>query len=127
MVIINDTTLRDGEQTAGVSFTKGEKVTLAKMLYKAGVTSLEVGIPAMGEEECSTIAAIRQALPDSTLMAWCRANHSEIKKESLYDMNVNYSGYSSGMDESNKKAFTQYILQKDTIIAPGNGQMVCSE
>lgn len=80
MVIINDTTLRDGEQTAGVAFTRREKVALAKMLFSAGVTHLEVGIPAMGEEECLTIAAIREALPNATLMAWCRANHHEIKR-----------------------------------------------
>ena len=80
MVTINDTTLRDGEQTAGVSFTQQEKVNLAKMLMASGVTHLEVGIPAMGEEECLTIAAIRQALPDATLMAWCRANKAEIKR-----------------------------------------------
>lgn len=80
MVIINDTTLRDGEQTAGVSFTLEEKVTLAKMLVDSGVTHLEVGIPAMGDEECMTIAAIRQALPDAVLMGWCRAKEDEIKR-----------------------------------------------
>ncbi|MDA7746862.1 homocitrate synthase [Psychromonas sp.] len=80
MVTINDTTLRDGEQTAGVSFTRTEKVALAEMLFKAGVHHLEVGIPAMGEEECLTIAAIRHALPEGTLMGWCRANKNEIKR-----------------------------------------------
>ncbi|MGB5446138.1 MAG: homocitrate synthase [Psychromonas sp.] len=78
MVIINDTTLRDGEQTAGVAFTRAEKVHIATMLFNAGVSDLEVGIPAMGVEECLTIAAIRQALPDATLMAWCRAKNDEI-------------------------------------------------
>ncbi|HEY5716374.1 MAG TPA: homocitrate synthase [Psychromonas sp.] len=78
MVTINDTTLRDGEQTAGVAFTRAEKVNLATMLYNAGVTDLEVGIPAMGAEECLTIAAIRNALPKATLMAWCRAKKHEI-------------------------------------------------
>ena len=86
MVIINDTTLRDGEQTAGVSFTREEKVALAEMLFHSGITHLEVGIPAMGEEECLTIAAIRKALPTSTLMAWCRANESEIKRAAELDV-----------------------------------------
>jgi len=86
MVIINDTTLRDGEQTAGVAFTRNEKVVLAKMLFGAGVTHLEVGIPAMGEEECLTIAAIRQALPYATLMAWCRANYHEIKRAAVLQL-----------------------------------------
>ena len=80
MVIINDTTLRDGEQTAGVAFSRQEKVALAKMLFETGVAHLEVGIPAMGIEECLTIKAIRQALPDAVLMAWCRANKDEIKR-----------------------------------------------
>jgi len=80
MVTINDTTLRDGEQTAGVSFTRKEKVALASMLYQSGIVDLEVGIPAMGKEECLTIAAIREALPHGVLMAWCRANKREIKK-----------------------------------------------
>ena len=79
MVIINDTTLRDGEQTPGVAFSRREKVALATMLFEAGVTHLEVGIPAMGVEECLTIATIRKALPKSTLMAWCRAKNDEIK------------------------------------------------
>jgi len=86
MVIINDTTLRDGEQTAGVSFTREEKVGLAKMLFQSGVIHLEVGIPAMGEEECLTIAAIREALPNGVLMAWCRANRQEIKKASSLNL-----------------------------------------
>ena len=114
MVIINDTTLRDGEQTAGVSFTKDEKVTLAKMLYKAGVTYLEVGIPAMGEEECSTIAAIRQALPDCTLMAWCRANHSEIKKAAELQLDwVDISIPSSAqMIQHKLNSSKEYLLQQ---------------
>ncbi|VTM13161.1 2-isopropylmalate synthase [Raoultella terrigena] len=47
-VLINDTTLRDGEQSPGVAFRPSEKVAIAEALYAAGITALEVGTPAMG-------------------------------------------------------------------------------
>ncbi|AFN33207.1 Homocitrate synthase [Klebsiella michiganensis] len=47
-VLINDTTLRDGEQSPGVAFRTSEKVAIAEALYAAGITAMEVGTPAMG-------------------------------------------------------------------------------
>ncbi len=49
-VLINDTTLRDGEQSPGVAFQASEKIAIAEALYAAGIEAMEVGTPAMGEE-----------------------------------------------------------------------------
>lgn len=50
-VIIHDVTLRDGEQTAGIVFTEDEKVFLAQELDKLGVPLIEVGTPAVSDDD----------------------------------------------------------------------------
>src|SRR5512134_1282209 len=72
-IIIDDTTLRDGEQTAGVVFSKKEKLTIARMLDSIGVQELECGIPAMGEEERDSIRALVGLGLNARLITWNRA------------------------------------------------------
>jgi len=72
MVTINDTTLRDGEQTPGVAFTAEEKIVLAKALDEIGVQEIEVGIPAMGAEEIEVIQAISSIGLSARLIVWGR-------------------------------------------------------
>ncbi len=75
---INDTTLRDGEQAAGVAFTLAEKVIFATLMDAIGVQELEVGIPAMGGIEAEAITEIANLGLRTLLTGWNRAVRSDI-------------------------------------------------
>lgn len=79
-IYIVDTTLRDGEQTAGVVFANEEKIAIATMLSEIGIDQLEVGIPTMGGDEKEAIKAIVNKNLKSSIMAWNRPVISDIEQ-----------------------------------------------
>ena len=78
-VFISDTTLRDGEQAAGVVFTHDEKVRIARMLDEAGVHEIEAGVPAMGGGEMEAIKTIIALGLSARIITWNRSVISDIE------------------------------------------------
>jgi len=79
-VYLVDTTLRDGEQTAGVVFANREKIQIARMLDEIGVDEIEAGIPVMGGDEKEAVTAIAKLGLKARIMAWNRAVISDIQE-----------------------------------------------
>lgn len=75
---INDTTLRDGEQTPGVVFNMDEKLRIAKLLDEIGVQQIEAGTPAMSPEEEKAVGSVAKEGLKASTMGWARAVQSDI-------------------------------------------------
>jgi len=79
MALINDTTLRDGEQAPFVAFNTQEKIEIAQGLVACGADELEIGIPAMGEREKEDIKELLSLNLDVQMMTWNRARIADLE------------------------------------------------
>jgi 2-isopropylmalate synthase len=75
---IFDTTLRDGEQTPGVSLTPDEKTRIALQLDKLGVDAVEAGFPIASKGEAESVAAVSAAGLSCEVVGLARANKADI-------------------------------------------------
>jgi len=78
-ITLIDSTLRDGEQAPGVSFSREEKFEIAMMLADAGVDEIEAGIPAMGDDEIDFLKKLSSSGIKSRIIAWCRADMRDLE------------------------------------------------
>ena len=75
---ILDSTLREGEQTPGVSFTIKQKVTIAKLLDDFGVDFIELGHPAVSPDVYAAVEMLNDLDLKVKKMAHGRASKSDI-------------------------------------------------
>ncbi|WP_423793028.1 homocitrate synthase family protein [Methanocaldococcus indicus] len=77
-IIIYDTTLRDGEQTPGVCFTKEQKLEIARKLDELGIPQIEAGFPRVSKREAEIVKAIANEGLNAVILALCRTKKEDI-------------------------------------------------
>jgi len=116
---IIDTTLRNGEQTAGVVFSKHEKIRIAKMLDEIGIPEIEIGTPSLGAAEREIIKEIVKDNFNSKLFVYCEAEPENIEYAVQCDAEnviINISTSDIHLKEKYKKNKTWVINKlKETI------------
>ena len=88
-VYIFDTSLRDGEQAPGISFTIQEKIRIAETLNRIGVDIIEAGMPVVSKgdfEACKQISKL--GLSHSEVIGLARISRVDIDKVIECDMNA---------------------------------------
>jgi isopropylmalate/homocitrate/citramalate synthase len=79
-VQVHDVTLRDGEQQAGVVFTKDDKVRIAEALAEAGVHRIEAGLPAVSRADEAAVREIVELGLPSKIYAFSRCMVEDVKR-----------------------------------------------
>ena len=77
-VVVFDTTLRDGEQAAGVFFSRAAKVEIAELLDAMSVDVIEAGFPAASPGEHASVSAVAAHVKQACVCALSRALPDEV-------------------------------------------------
>src|SRR6201997_4681220 len=78
-VKIFDTTLRDGEQSPGISLNKQEKLEIAHQLARFGVDIIEAGFPITSPGDFESVQAIAREVEGPTICGLARTSKQDIE------------------------------------------------
>jgi homocitrate synthase NifV len=95
-IILEDTTLRDGEQAPGIAWNKAQKLRIFNALVDAGVRWIEVGIPRMGGEELRFLEEVVERQGTLKLVAWNRGIREDVK----FSIDLGYNAVHIGLPTS---------------------------
>lgn len=101
MVKILDTTLREGEQTPNVKFTKEQKIKIAKLLDDFGVDIIEVGHPIISNYDKECVKAVTNLKLKAETLAHARARKKDI--EAVIDCGTDWVGIFCGINKFSLK------------------------
>ena len=79
-VRIFDTTLRDGEQSPGISLDVGEKLEIAEQLARLGVDIIEAGFPIASQGDFDAVESIAKAVRGSTIAGLSRTGFKDVDR-----------------------------------------------
>ena len=77
-IIFFDSTLRDGEQSPGVSLSPEEKLEIGRQLEKLGVDALEAGFPVASKGDFESVQLLARELRKVQVTALCRASKEDV-------------------------------------------------
>src|SRR4051794_2734417 len=79
-VLIFDTTLRDGEQSPGISLNTGEKLEIAQQLARLGVDVIEAGFPITSPGDFEAVQAISREVEGPVIAGLARTHSADIDR-----------------------------------------------
>src|SRR3954464_6714354 len=79
-VIIFDTTLRDGEQSPGISLNRNEKLEIAHQLARLGVDVIEAGFPIASPGDFEAVQAIARDVRGPVIAGLARAHAADVER-----------------------------------------------
>jgi homocitrate synthase NifV len=124
-LMLEDSTLREGEQSPGIAFSVEEKVEIGRLLQEFGVHAIEVGTPAMGGPEEEAIRALVAADLDIRLIGWNRGRRSDLEASfecGVDSVHIGLPASDHHIDKKFKKSRSWVIETMQELVAFAKGQ-----